>query len=72
MTVPSDQELLEMYLQAIAAVATGQSYNMNGRSLTRADLAELRTTVEWLESRITAANGDGTGGTALVRFNNPI
>lgn len=54
----------------MGALARGQSYTLNGRTLTRQDLKQVRETIEWLEERIQAASGDGSsGGMVLARFN---
>lgn len=62
----TDAELLTLYRAALAAVATGQSYSIGGRSLTRADLKSIREMVEWLEQRTNSE--DNGGNIALVRF----
>jgi len=64
----TDTELLEFARAAIAQIlVTGQSYSMDGgRSLTRADLPELRQCVEWLEGRINTEAGDSN--TNYCRF----
>lgn len=53
----TDAELLALYRAAAAAIATGQSYNVNGRSLTRADAAEVWNIIDRLDARIAAASG---------------
>jgi hypothetical protein len=59
----TDQEILDWARAAIVTIlATGQAYDNKGKSLDRADLAELRKTVDWLETRINSAN---TGGFAV-------
>jgi hypothetical protein len=69
MAVPSDQELLDAYKTALLIVASGQSYTINGRTLTRQNLKEIRDTITWLEERI--GDEDGSGGFVLARFNQP-
>ncbi len=44
---------LEMWLEAEEAVATGQSYTIGTRSLTRANLAEVRQQIEYWNSKVT-------------------
>lgn len=67
----TDADLLVLWRNALASVATGQSYSIGGRSLTRADVKECRDMIQWLESRIdAAANSDG-GMTAYAVFNGP-
>lgn len=64
----TDQELLDLARAAIAQIlATGQSYAIAGRQLTRADLPELRETVQWLETRLTAQAGDSTENLVRLR-----
>lgn len=54
----TDDELLEFARAAIAQILlTGQAYGINGRTFDRADLAQLRETVTWLEGRVDAASG---------------
>ena len=65
----TDPELLTLYRSALAAIATGQSYTINGRALSRADLSSVRDTISWLESRIDIATGDGDVG--LASFDDP-
>lgn len=65
----TDAQLLVLYRNALAAVTVGQSYSINGRSMTRADLPEIRETIDWLEARIqNAAATDSGGGIAIVQF----
>ena len=53
----SDQELLDLYRQAMAAVTIkGQSYEVAGRKWTAADLLELRNTVAYYERRVNASS----------------
>ncbi len=54
----TDSELLEFTRAAIAQVTLhGQAYTNDGRSLTRADLADLREQLKFFESRVNAAAG---------------
>lgn len=52
-------ERLELWLKAEAAVATGQSYQIGGRSLTRANLAEIREQIKFWEARAMKARSQG-------------
>lgn len=65
----TDQELLDLYRYALAAIATGQAYNIGGRQMTRADLAHVRDTITWLEQRV---YDDGSGNVALAQFGDPV
>ena len=51
------QKKLNTWLAAEEAIATGQSYQIGSRKLTRADLYQLRKLKEELEAEI-AAEGD--------------
>ncbi len=55
------------YVDALKAVALGQSYSISGRSLQRADLAEIKDTIR--EITAAQANANGTRVTStLVNF----
>lgn len=52
--------LKDAYVNAILAVATaGQSYSISGRAFTRADLAELNSTLAEIIAAQNYANGTG-------------
>lgn len=53
------KERLKIWLDAEAAVATGQSYQIGSRSLTRANLAEIRKQIEFWEKRLVKASQTG-------------
>ena len=54
----TDSELLEFTRAAIAQITLhGQAYSIDGRQLTRADLADLREQLTYFESRVNAASG---------------
>lgn len=46
------QATLAKYVAARDAILTSQSYSINGRSVTRADLGEIEKQISILESRI--------------------
>lgn len=51
---------------ALLGVSTSQSYRMpDGRQLYRADLPEIRRTLEWLDSQLTALTAGATGSSQL-------
>jgi hypothetical protein len=49
----------------LSILQSGQQYTVggirNGRTLTRADLPEVRATIDWLEAKLAKATGGGTG-----------
>ena len=64
----TDAELLEFARAAIAQIlVSGQAYTKDNRTLTRADLAQLRETVAWLEARIAADASQSTTVYATLR-----
>ena len=65
----TNSALLTLYLEALEAIATGQSYTIGGRSLSRANIREVRETIEWLEKRIRRSNP--AADCDVVRFGNP-
>lgn len=61
-----DEQLLA-WKAALQAISRGQSYRMGeNRQLTRADLPEVRSTLEWLEDQKAATLGQGTGPRVFV------
>lgn len=65
MTIPEITEQLAGWQKALTVLQSGQQYTVggirNGRTLTRADLPEVRNTIDWLESKLSKANHGGTG-----------
>lgn len=52
----TDAEMLVAFRQCMIAIAYhGQSYQIGKRMFTRADLAEVRETIDWLEGKVSAA-----------------
>lgn len=57
------QQKLSTWLAAEEAVATGQSYQIGSRMLTRADLKQIRSEMEyWAEKLAQAEAEEKTGG----------
>lgn len=53
-TLHTAKSALTNWLAADMAVAKGQSYSMNGRSLTLADIKEIRTQILYWERKVAA------------------
>ena len=57
------QAQLDGWYEALRKVQSGQRYTIGGvkegRTLERADLPEIRKTIDWLEQKIAAANNGG-------------
>lgn len=57
------KEHLDAWLEADAAVATGQSYQIGGRSLTRVNATEIKRQIEyWNGKLIEAENAEKARG----------
>lgn len=54
MTLTQAQTALDAWIAADLAVAKGQSYSMNGRSLTLANTKEIREQIQYWERRVLA------------------
>lgn len=62
----SDANIVKMLKQAIIAVSTGQTVMMNGHTVSRANLKDLRETLAFFEERANAE--DDSGGIALAQY----
>lgn len=51
-TLAAAEAQLTLWIEASAAVAGSQSYTIGNRSLTRADLGEIREMIEFWETRV--------------------
>lgn len=54
LTITQAQTALDAWIAADLAVAKGQSYSMNGRSLTLANSKEIREQIQYWERRVSA------------------
>ena len=54
LTLEQAQTALDAWIAADLAVAKGQSYSMNGRSLTLANTREIREQIQYWERRLQA------------------
>lgn len=68
LTSTQAQTALDAWIAADLAVAKGQSYSMNGRSLTLANAKEIREQIQYWERRVAALAAGSTGGAALADF----
>ena len=60
-TLLQAQTQLDAYLAAETAVLTGQSYEIAGRKLTRADLDSIQKGIELWNSRLVTLNNQARG-----------
>lgn len=56
------QRKLETWLRAEEAVATGQSYQIGSRMLTRADLKQIREQMEYWATKLGEAESEQSAG----------
>jgi hypothetical protein len=68
-TLAQAQAKLDAWMAADDAVASGQSYSVGGRSLTRANAAEIRNNIEFWERKVQRL-ASGRGG-VRVRYGAP-
>jgi len=62
------QRMLDEYLAAETAALSSQSYSIGGRTLTRANLSEIRKGVEVWNDRLSAAQrAEAIGGRVFCR-----
>ena len=60
------EQKLAMWLDALDALALGQSYSMNGKTLTRANLADVEKQISFWEKRVNRAARGGVAVSEVV------
>jgi hypothetical protein len=73
MTLSEAQTQLSAWEAALLAAASGKSYTIGDRQLTRQDVEEIRGTVTWLERKIKTLTAEAAGSNkpaALACWNN--
>lgn len=63
-TAEQAQAQLDAWMAASTAAASGQSYTINGRSLTRADAAEIRENIKFWNEQVQALDEAVTAAAA--------
>lgn len=66
-TLEKARQMLDMWVEAEMAVATSQSYTIGSRSLTRANLAEIRKAIEYWRNEVAALESKNSNGRRVVR-----
>lgn len=66
-TLEQAQDHLEMWLEAELEVTTSQSYQLGSRSLTRANLEEIRETIDYWQKKVNDLLAAQNGGRNKVR-----
>ena len=70
-TTTTAQTALDAWIAADLAVAKGQSYSMNGRSLTMSNAKEIREQIQYWERRLaTLQSANQNQQAALADFSN--
>lgn len=67
-TIEEAQENLRMWLEAEKAVATGQSYKIGSRSLTRANLSDITERIKFWRNEVANLERGSDGGVGVVRI----
>lgn len=67
-TIDEARENLRMWLDAERAVATGQSYRIGTRSLTRASLSEITKRIAFWRAQIDQMQNGRKAGMRVMRF----
>jgi len=65
-TLSQAQAALSAWVAADLAVAKGQSYSMNGRSLTLANVREIREQIQYWERRVMALSSSNPSQPAAL------
>ncbi|MEX3008996.1 DUF6148 family protein [Hoeflea sp. TYP-13] len=60
-TLADAQAQLAVWLAASTAVASNQSYSINGRSMTRADAGEIREQIDYWQGWVTKLDTANSG-----------
>ena len=67
-TLAQAEERLAAYLEAETKVLSGQSYELHGRRLTRANLAEIQAGIETWDRRVKDLSGRGRARIVAPRW----
>ncbi len=65
-TLPEIEEQITDFKHALTAVSTSQEYRINGKHLTRADLPQIRKTLEWLDNERSKLKNTSSHSTILA------
>lgn len=67
-TIEEARENLKIWLEAERAVATGQSYRIGTRALTRASLSEIAKRIKFWRDQIDQLQNGRQSGVRVMRF----
>lgn len=72
LTLAVAQAHLDEWVAADSAVSSGQSYSIDGRSLTRANVADIRDQITYWNNQVNSltakAAGNNNGGVSIASF----
>jgi len=72
-TLAQAEAQLALWIAADTAVATGQSYSVGGRQLTRADAREIRENIIFWDSQVRRlSSAEASGGRIVIRGGTPV
>lgn len=60
-TLAQAEAQLTVWVNAMTAVASGQSYSIGSRSLTRANLTEIRETIDYWDAKVKNLTASAAG-----------
>lgn len=66
-TLDEAREHLKIWLDAEKAVATGQSYKIGTRSLTRANLSDIADRIKYWRNEVARLESGASGGARILR-----
>jgi hypothetical protein len=61
------RDMLAKYITASAAVSSGQSYSIDGRSLTRANLKDIQAAIDYWRGQVIRLCTTGSAGPTVRR-----
>ena len=67
-TLAQAEEKLTLWLEADEAVATGQSFSINGKSLTRADAVAIQERIEFWDAKVKRLSRGGIKTGRIVPY----
>jgi hypothetical protein len=55
----TNQELLDLYREALVELSVAQSTTLRGKTVTRASIPDILKMISWLEKRVAVDTGSG-------------
>lgn len=67
-TLSEARDMLRLWMDAYKACASSQSYTIGSRSLSRANLSEIKDQIEYWRNEIAALEAGTGGGRRVIRI----